>query len=135
MANSKGWEGYFKFGVEHFGGTINTWSTDESVGEVDVSAFDATATDRTRSFEPGLKETTASISGFADLTDAGQKNVKYSLDEGTKYYAYFYLKEGQYYVGNAFVTSRTLDHNFDDSVAEISVDFRIDGTLTENDPF
>lgn len=131
MANYKGWDGYFKFGGDAFGGTINSWSTDESVGEVDVSSFDATSDSRSREYEPGLKESTASISGFADLTDDGQINIKASLDNGDKYYAYFFLEEGKYYMGNAFVTSRTLDHNFDDSVAEISVDFRIDGTLDE----
>jgi len=131
MANSKGWKGYFKFGNETFGGTINSWSTDESGGEVDISAFEATSVDRTRNYEPGLKETTASISGFADLTDAGQQRIKSSLDNGVKYYAYFYLEDGKYYVGNSFVTSRTIDHNFDDSVAEVSIDFRIDGTLDE----
>jgi len=131
MANSKGWEGYFLFGENNFGSTINTWSTDESVGEVDVSAFDATETDRNRNYEPGLKESTASVSGFADLSDTGQQYIKASLNHGEKYYAYFYLQEGSYYGGNAFVTSRTVDHNFDDSVAEISVDFRIDGTLEE----
>lgn len=129
--SSKGWTGYFKFGGDAFGGTINSWSTDESVGEVDVSAFDATSDKRSRSYEPGLKESTASISGFADLSDSGQQNVKSSLNNGDKYYAYFFLEAGKYYMGNAFVTSRTIDHNFDDSVAEISVDFRIDGTLDE----
>jgi len=129
--SSKGWDGYFLFGQQNFGGTINSWSTDESVGEVDVSAFDATSDSREREFEPGLKEVTASISGFADITDDGQKNLKASLNDGTKYYAYFYLENGKYFGGNAFVTSRTLDHNFDDSVAEISVDFRITGGLTE----
>lgn len=131
MATYKGWDGYFLFGSESFGGTINTWSTDESVGEVDVSAFEATTDSREREYEPGLKEVTASVSGFADLSDAGQKNIKHSLNEGEKYYAYFYLENGSYFGGNAFVTSRTIDHNFDDSVAELSVDFRITGGLDE----
>jgi len=131
MANSKGWKGYFTFGGENFGSTINTFSTDESVGEVDVSAFDATSTDRSRNYEPGLKESTASVSGFADPDDTGQQYLKVSLNEGIKYHAYFFLEEGKYYGGHGFVTSRTIDHNFDDSVAEISVDLRIDGTLEE----
>lgn len=131
MALSKGFDGYFKFGGNAFGGTINSWSTDESVGEVDVSAFDASSDAREREYEPGLKESTASISGFADLSDTGQQNVKASLNNGDKYYAYFFLEEGKYYMGNAFVTGRTIDHSFDDNVAELSVDFRIDGTLDE----
>lgn len=131
MSNSKGWDGYFTFGGANFGGTINSFSTDESVGEVDVSAFEATVDNRTRNYEPGLKEATASVSGFADPSDSGQQLVKVSKNEGTKYYAYFYLEPGKYYMGNAFVTSRTIDHSFDDNVAEISVDFRVDGSLDE----
>jgi len=133
MAKSKGWDGYFLFGNESFGGTLNTWSTDESVGEVDVSAFDADSDSREREFEPGLKEVTASISGFADISDAGQQNLQASLNEGVKYYGYFYLEPGKYLYGEGFATSRTIDHNFDDSVAEISADLRITGGLTEKD--
>lgn len=131
MANYKGWDGYFLFGGEDFAGTINSWSIDESVGEVDVSSFDATSDSRSREYEPGLKEATASISGFADLTDAGQKNIKASINNGDQYYGYFYLENGKYYMAEGFATSRTIDHNFDDSVAEISVDLRLTGEVEE----
>jgi len=104
-------------------GLINEWSVSKSRDEVDITSFSEGGVDA-RDYEPGLMDWTMDITGFIDFSDTEQMNLDDAMDDGTKVTVWAALNDsGNYYEGEAFVTSDDITNPVDE-VADVSMSLR-----------
>lgn len=110
---------------------LKNWSLSLTVTSLDTTALG----DSWKSYILGLKEWTASASGFFEIVgspatgEITQNDLQEALLNGTQVSVQFYVDETHYYAGNAVVTSITIDDTLED-VISASFEFSGCGALS-----
>lgn len=121
-----------KYGKICIGGTkqvasIKSWSLELSLDTLETTALG----EEWKSYIAGLKEWSASCEGdYAVSTDAtGQNALQEAYLNGTVVEVQLYVDENNYYQGEAFISSLSVEDPVDD-VVSISVEFTGNGKLS-----
>lgn len=108
---------------------ITNWSLELGSDTLEVTALG----DDWKKFIAGLKEWSASAEGsFAIPTDAdGQAALQTAFLNGTEVALKLYVNTTNYYSGNAFISSLSVEDPVDDAVS-VSFEFQGTGALVYN---
>ena len=108
---------------------ISNWSLELGGDTYDVTALG----EDWKRFISGLKEWSASAEGsFAINTDtAGQTALQNAFLNGTEVTLRLYINASNYYSGNAFISSLSVEDPVDDAVS-VSFEFQGTGALAYN---
>jgi predicted secreted protein len=107
--------------------SIESWSLDLGLDTLEITALG----DQWKKFIAGLKEWSASAEGsFLIHTDTnGQTALQTAFLNGTEVQLRLYLNLTNYYAGNAFISSLSVEDPVDDKVS-VSFEFQGSGALT-----
>lgn len=108
---------------------IKNWSLDLGADTIDVTALG----DEWKTFIAGLKEWKASADGsFAINTDTnGQAALQTAFLNATEVSLRLYINNTNYYSGNAYISSLSVEDPVDDAV-NVSFEFQGTGALSYN---
>lgn len=108
---------------------ISNWSLDLGLDTLDITALG----DEWKKFIAGLKEWSASAEGSYSIhTDTdGQTALQNAYLNGTEVELRLFVNATNYYSGNAFISSLSVEDPVDDKVS-VSFEFQGTGALTYN---
>ena len=108
---------------------ISNWSLDLGLDTLDITALG----DEWKKFIAGLKEWSASAEGSYSIhTDTdGQTALQNAYLNGTEVELRLFVNATNYYSGNAFISSLSVEDPVDDKVS-VSFEFQGTGVLTYN---
>jgi len=112
-------------------GRMNRWTISTSQDTIDVSAFDPELGEpakRFRKFLPGPLGWTATIEGFIEPTDDGQKAIKDALWYAKTLSFYFHLNDEKYLAGQGILTGEDFELTWD-GAGTVSYDVQGTGML------
>lgn len=107
-------------------GYISNWSVEETRDVIEVTQLGS----KNKTVRPSLHYWTASAEGAADFeSTSGQKKLRDAMVNGTAVTAKFYLDDGTYMTGKAYVTAFSVNISSEDK-GGVSVSLTGDGELT-----
>jgi hypothetical protein len=133
MAISKGWQGSLVIGTDTVG-SINNWEINFAEDALENTAFGST-TPYDRTYQPGLRAHTVTISGYADpASDTAQMALLNGMRASTEPAAvtivcYYNTTTPQGWTGSAVVTGLTVGMPVD-GLSPFSGTFQVSGGLS-----